>query len=142
MRPSRLPPTLLAAYRTARYEVTTRRTTLRLVVGERLPAPLRISLGHARGAGFVTPAAPFGRPRRPGAERAAFRRFLARLRGSGLRHLIGEGASGTDAPWPAEQSALVVLTWQSDAVALGRALRQNAVLWVRCGGPVLLLPLR
>ncbi|WP_291297218.1 DUF3293 domain-containing protein [Elioraea sp.] len=142
MRPSRLSATLLGNYRTARYEVAFRGLTLRLTVGEPLPPRLRAWLGEARGAALVTPAAPFGRSRLPGAERAVFRRFIAQLRRTGRRHLRGEGRSGTDASWPAEASALVALACRADAVVLGSTFRQNAVLWARRSGPVLLLPLR
>lgn len=142
MRPSRLPPALLAAYRTARYEVTVRGIPHRLAVGAPLPPSVRSRLGHTRAAAFVTPAAPYGRPRSPDAERAVFRRFLRRLRRAGRRHLIGEGRSETAGCWQPERSALVALPDRAAAAAMGRALRQNAVLWVLGGGPVQLLALR
>jgi hypothetical protein len=94
-----------------------------------------------RSATFVTAWNPLGRR----APRAVNRRALARLRACLHRHALafaeGEG-KGDDGAWPAEAHLLVFGLRRTMAAALGRRLRQNAVVFVRRGRPAELLVLR
>lgn len=139
--PSALAPALIAAYRKARYLVRHRGRTIRLRVDAPAPRIIARWLGAASGAVLVTAAAPHGVPRRAMAERAAFRRLVARATRSGVRFLIGEGDDEAGA-WPAEASLLVALHRRALAAGRGRGLAQNAVLWVPRRGPVSLVLLR
>jgi hypothetical protein len=117
------------------------RRTIRLRVEQ--PAPRAVSLWLARGAGavLVTACAPRGVPRRAAAERAAMRRLRARVLRLGLRHAAAEGGDPAGV-WPAEPSLLIPVGGIARAAAWGRALAQNAVLWVPRRGAVRLLCLR
>jgi hypothetical protein len=107
------------------------------------PSPRAMSrwFGGARGGVFVTAAAPRGIPRRPAAERAAFRRLAARMLRAGQRFLPGEGGDEAGA-WPAEASLLIALSCAAHAAPWGQRYGQNAVLWVPRRGAVRLVLLR
>lgn len=68
-------------------------------------------------------------------------RLERRLRRSGLRAAPAEGGD-EGGEWQPEPSLLVPLADARAAAALGRAFRQNAVLWVPRRGRVRLLLLR
>ncbi len=95
----------------------------------------------ARGAAVVTAWNPLGRRAPWPVNRRAQARLLARLRGCGLAFAEGEG-KGEDGAWPAEAHLLVFGLRRTMAAALGRRLRQNAVVFVRRGRPAELLALR
>jgi hypothetical protein len=112
------------------------------------PATLRIGRhapplpwGTCRHAAFVTAANPEGRPRLPGANLRANRCLEAQLRAAGLRHYPGIGAAD-DGVWPAEPSLLIFGLARRIAAALGRRLRQNAILHLSQSRHVTLVPLR
>ncbi|WP_144185232.1 DUF3293 domain-containing protein [Elioraea rosea] len=138
---SRIPLRTVPAYRAARYAVWFRDETISLSVGTTVPRRVGAWLGAAMAAVFVTPCAPRGRPRRPGVERASFRRFRARVVAARIAHLEGEGGDHAG-QWPSEPSLLVRLKHPSHAAGWGRALDQNAVLLVQRRGAVRLLLLR
>lgn len=68
-------------------------------------------------------------------------RLKHRLRRSGVRGTPAEGGDESGL-WRPEPSVLVPMADARAAAALGRALRQNAVLWVPRRGRVRLLLLR
>jgi hypothetical protein len=95
----------------------------------------------ARGAAFVTACNPLGRRAPLAVNWRAQARLRAWLGGCGLAFAEGEG-SGDDGTWPAEPHLLVFGLRRTMAAALGRRLRQNAVVFVRRGRPAELLALR
>ena len=95
----------------------------------------------ARGAAFVTACNPLGRRAPRPVNRRALARLIAWLRGRGLAFAEGDG-KGDDGAWPAEPSLLVFGLRRTMAAALGRRLRQNAVVFIRRGRPAELLALR
>lgn len=129
---------LRAAYLATAYIVALpgRRITLRI---GRPPPPL--PWGTCRHAAFVTAANPHGIAYRPCDNLRATRRLGVRLRHAGLRQLPGEGVADTG-DWPAEHSVLVFGLTPRAAAALGRHLRQNAILRLRQRSYVTLWPLR
>jgi hypothetical protein len=95
----------------------------------------------ARGAAFVTACNPLGRRAPLPLNRRALARLRARVRERGLAFAEGEG-QGDDGTWPAEPSLLVFGLRRTMAAALGRRLRQNAIVFVRRGRAAELLALR
>ena len=113
-----------------------RRVVLR--VGVR-PPPL--PWGGLRAAVFVTAWNPQGRRRTRAANARAQWRLLAALRAAGVRALPGEGL-GDARDWPPERSVLAFGIGAICGAALGRRLRQNAVVAVRRDTPVRIVSLR
>jgi len=123
-----LSPELIAAYEQAEYVVHGRFT---LNIGR--PSAALDALLEARGAAsaaFVTAANPRGEALGEAENRAA----LAALE-AGLAHPFcrGEGRD-PDGRWPAEPSLLVLGIARGEAEALGRAHRQNAIVFIEKGG--------
>ncbi len=87
-----------------------------------------IARNGGRGLAFVTAWNPRGVPRGRMVNGQAQRRLAARLRGSGLRALAGEGR-GAGHDWAPEQSLAVFGMSRAGAARLGRALRQNAIVF-------------
>ena len=129
---------LRPAYLATAYIVTLpgRHATLRI---GRNPPPL--PWGACRQAAFVTPVNPLGKAWQSCANLRARRILAIRLRRACLRHLPARGI-GDARDWPAEPSFLVFGVTPRAAAALGRDLRQNAVLHVRQSRHVTLVPLR
>jgi hypothetical protein len=115
---------LRAAYLASTYEVRRGGRRLALRVGQP-PPPL--PWGPARTAAFVTAWNPRGRLRPAACNHRAERRLEAALVALRRPLLKGEGR-GDDGAWPAERSVLVIGFRQREAAALGRRLRQNAVV--------------
>lgn len=67
--------------------------------------------------------------------RAAQERLESMLSTAGYTLIPGEGRDPAG-HWPGEPSVLVLGLPRSAAVDTGRAYRQHAVLWVRCGATV------
>lgn len=134
-----LAPALIAAYRAAWYRVDHAAGPEVLRIGRATPPRTRAWLA-ARGTGgaFVTACNPRGRRLDAAANAAAMARLTARLAAEGRPFLPGAGGDDAGA-WPAEPSVLVALETPAQAVALGRELAQNAVVWVPREGPVALL---
>lgn len=127
---------LEAVYRATAYGVTIggRKAVLRIGV-----PPPKLPWGACRQAWFVTACNPRSRPRPAAANRRAARRLVLVLRQCGLRVLPGLGR-GDAGDWPPEPSLLVFGLPRRSGPALGRALRQNAVLCVDRHA-VMLIPL-
>ncbi len=101
--------------------------------------PPRLPWGAWRQACVVTACNPNSRPRAAAANRRAARRLEAALRRRGVRALPAEGR-GDAGDWPPEPGLLVFGLPSRSAAALGRRLRQNAILRVGRRA-VLLVPL-
>ena len=111
-------------------------------VGRRSSGAERLLARHgARTGVFVTACNPLGH----GCARAwnvrAMRRLRTILRAARVAFVDGAGC-GRDGVWPAEPSVFVVGLRARAALALGRRLRQNAVVLVRPGQPAELVALR
>ena len=117
---------LAAAYRATAYVVRRAGREAALRIGA---APPPLPWGGCRQACFVTACNPGSRRRAAAVNRRLARRLRATLRRRGLRALpaVGRGDAGD---WPPEPSLLVFGLTGRSAAALGRALRQNAVLRV------------
>jgi predicted fused transcriptional regulator/phosphomethylpyrimidine kinase len=129
---------LRPAYRATAYIVALPGRRLTLRIGQP-PPPL--PWGPCRHAAFVTAANPHGIAYRPCANLRASRRLAARLRLAGLRFCRGEGVADAG-DWPAEPSVLIFGLPPRAAFAIGRQLRQNAILRLRQHSHVTLVSLR
>lgn len=117
---------LAAVYRATAYVVRLAGRGVVLRVGAP-PPPL--PWGACRHAWVVTACNPFSRPRPAASNRRAARRLEWALRRRGLR-AVPSSARGDAGDWPPEHGHLVFgLGWRP-AAALGRAIRQNAILYV------------
>ena len=134
-----LSPALIAAYERAHYVVDGHFT---LKIGRRCaPLDALLQAHRAHTATFVTAANPRGEQRSPAQNRAAQAELEASLAYPFHR---GEGRD-PDGAWPAEPSALVIGMPRGEAEALGRAYRQNAIVFIEQGAApelVLLAKLR
>jgi hypothetical protein len=117
-------------------DYVTRRGVIR--IGERSAEVDRaLSRAGASRAVFVTAWNPHGRS----APRHWNAHALARLRAGLPAFIVGYGR-GRDGTWPPEASLLVFGVRRAVAAALGRRLRQNAVVFVRRGARAELVALR
>lgn len=114
------------AYRATAYCVCWRGREVALRIGRR-PPPL--PWGACWHAWFVTAANPRSRLRPAAANGRAGRRLAEALHLHGLRW-VPVVARGDDGGWPAERGVLVFGLSGRHAAALGRRLRQNAILAV------------
>lgn len=112
------------AYRATAYCVCWRGRALALRIGRR-PPPL--PWGACRQAWFVTAANPGSRLRTTAANGRALRRLAEALHGLRWVPVVARGDHGG---WPAERGVLVFGMGERRAAALGRRLRQNAILAV------------
>jgi hypothetical protein len=123
---------LLTAYENADYVILTK-PALILKIGEHSPRldELLVANGAATAA-FVTPANPLGE-RQPAAENHAAMATLEDLiAAAGYPFYPGEGRD-PDGRWPAEPSFLIVGIYRSNAEALGRLFKQNAIVFAVMG---------
>ena len=134
-----LSPELIGAYQQAEYVVQDKFT---LKIGRRsAPLDALLEAHGASSAAFVTAANPRGEMRSEAQNRAALAELEA---GLGYPFLRGEGRD-PQGRWPAEPSLLVLGMARGEAEALGRAHRQNAIVFAEKGGApelVLLVKLR
>jgi putative PIN family toxin of toxin-antitoxin system len=122
-----LSPQLIAAYERADYEVHGHFT---LRIGRRSGALDALLEAHgAASAAFVTAANPRGEKRADADNRAALAELEASL---ACPFYKGQGRD-PDGNWPAEPSLLVVGIPRGEAEALGRAWRQNAIVFIEKG---------
>lgn len=122
-----LSPELIAAYEQAEYAVFDRFV---LKIGRRSPALDALLEAHgATSAAFITAANPRGERRSEEDNRAALAELEASLAYPFYR---GEGRD-PDGKWPAEPSLLVLGIARGEAEALGRACRQNAIVFIEKG---------
>src|SRR5688500_4646073 len=128
-----LSPELIGAYQQAEYVVQDKFT---LKIGRRsAPLDALLEAHGASSAAFVTAANPRGEMRSEAENRAALAELEA---GLGYPFLRGEGRD-PQGRWPAEPSLLVLGMARGEAEALGRAHRQNAIVFVEKGGALELL---
>lgn len=113
-----------AAYRATAYGVRCQGREVVLRVGS---APPPLPWGACRQACVVTACNPASRLRPAAVNRLAGRRLAWALRRRGLRS-VPSVARGDAGDWPPESGLLVFGISRRSAAALGRALRQNAVL--------------
>lgn len=134
---------LRVAYETAWYRVELTDGEEMLRVGE--PVPPRVAAWLAqrgkRGAAFVTAYNPHGRLASHAENAEAMGRLRTLVAARGWPALPGAGGSERG-DWPAEPSLLVALDSRTQAERLGRAFRQNAILWLPVAGVVELVWLR
>jgi uncharacterized protein DUF3293 len=127
-----LDPALLEAYRQARYAVFGERGLV-LRIGE--PNPDLDALLAAEGAStaaFITAANPRGEARSAIENRVASAALVESQRAAGYACYPGEGRD-PGGKWTPEPSVLVVGIARENALALGRELRQNAIVFVTRG---------
>lgn len=117
---------LAGVYRATAYVVRLARRDVVLRVGAP-PPPL--PWGGFRQACFVTACNPASRPRPDASNRRAARRLERALCRRGLR-AVPSVARGDAGDWPPEYGLLVFGLSRRSAAALGRAMRQNAILQV------------
>jgi hypothetical protein len=130
---------LLAAYRNTSYLADTPAGRLCIRIGE--THPVLDALLTARGLrhwAFVTAHNPLSRPSPADQNRERHARLEADVNAGGYESFAGEGV-GDDRAWPPETSLLILGMSRTDAVTLGHAHAQHAVVWGGIGAPALLL---
>lgn len=134
---------LRVAYETAWYRVELTEGAEPLRVGEPVPPRVAawIASGRKPGAAFVTACNPHGRLAAEAENAEAIGRLRALVAARGWPAVPGAGGSERG-DWPAEPSLLVALDSRAQAERLGRAFRQNAILWLPVAGAVELVWLR
>jgi hypothetical protein len=119
----------LAAYRNTDYRVG--REPCRFVLRIGIPSPhlqtLYASAGHASAA-FITAFNPHGEQQDDALNEAAHARLGEQLRQSAVIVIEGEGVA-TEGNWPPEKSFLVIGLSCEAAAEIGRAARQDAIVW-------------
>lgn len=126
-----LPPELLDAYRRTHY-VVFGEPELVLKIGERNPdLDELLEAEGASTAAFITAANPRGRRRGAWENEIANAALVKSQSGVGHRCFEGEGRA-PDRSWT-EKSALVVGIARADALVVGRAFAQNAIVFVTRG---------
>lgn len=128
-RRSTLPPTLLAAYRAARYEVSGATPPFVLRVDEPSAALAQCHEHHGvRCSAFLTAWNPGSRPVAAGVNAAAQAALEERLRAAGHRLLAGRGVDRAGR-WPPEASVLALGLEREAARLLGREFGQAGLVW-------------
>lgn len=128
---SRLPTSLLAAWRAARYEVTAAMPPFALVVDEPSAALAACHVAHhVRCSAFITACNPGGQPAAADANARNEAALEDALRARGFRFLAGRGVDPTGR-WPAEASVLVLGLGRDEAAAIGREFGQAGLV---CAG--------
>lgn len=128
---SRLSPSLLAAYRATRYEVTGAMPPFVLRVDEPSAALAACHRAHdVRCSAFVTAWNPGSRPAAAAANAAAAATLEERLRARGYRLLAGRGVDPAGR-WPAEESVLVLGLDHDAACRIARQFGQAGLV---CAG--------
>ncbi len=130
--PVPLRPDLARAYENADY-VVFGEPPIVLRIGKTSPEldALLQKAGKA-GAAFITAANPLGMPTDAATNQAAVQALLESLAGTDFTCYGGEGCD-PDHLWTPEPSLLVVGIGRADAQALGRRLRQNALVFIEKG---------
>ncbi len=135
--------TLRSAYETAWYRVELGDGSQALRVGK--PVPPRVAAWIASqgkpGAGLITACNPYGKLASTRENAEAMARLRALIAARGWPALPGAGGSDRE-DWPAEPSLLIALDSLRQAQRIGRAFRQNAILWLPQGGMVELVWLK
>lgn len=133
-------PDLVSAYEAAWYRVDLCGGTERIRVGHPVPARLAdwVRAHRKPGAAFVTACNPLGRQASATENAEAMARLAALISARGWPALPGAGGDERGV-WPEEPSMLVALDSQAQAERIGRAFRQNAILWLPAAGTVSLV---
>jgi hypothetical protein len=131
------------AYRETLFEAATPFGSVCIRVGEGEPTLDRLlGLYGARSWCFITAANPASKPLDPATNRARnqeLRRALEALALPALFHGAGRSPRGD---WEPEPSLLALGVECAEALRLGRAFGQNAVVWGRAGGVAELIDCR
>ena len=130
---------LLTAYRNTSYFADTPAGRLRIRIGEAHPVldTLLIAKGHRHWA-YVTAHNPGSVPSTADDNRRRHTHLVADVRARGYEAFPGEGI-GDDGEWPPEASLLILGMPRAEALALGDAHAQRAVVWGGVGEPALLV---
>jgi hypothetical protein len=139
-----LNPATIEAYRRAEYVVFAPAGALPqlvLKVGEpNADLDELLEAEDAATAAFVSPGNRHGRQEDARANGEAFLRMNSLLAATRYRRFAAEGRD-PEGRWPAEAAVLIAGMPRAEAEALGRALEQNAIVFVEKGGAPELLPL-
>jgi hypothetical protein len=120
---------LLAAYRAAHYQVTGAPTPFVMRVGERSAQLASVHRVHAVNcSAFITAWNPGSVSRPEDVNRASQVRLETELTRLGVTFLAGIGQDPAGV-WPGEPSVLALGVSRSEAVRLGRAFDQRAIVW-------------
>jgi hypothetical protein len=126
---SRLPASLVAAYRATRYEVTAATPPFALCVDEPSVALAACHRAHdVRCSAFVTAWNPGSRQAAAAVNSAAGTALEQRLRVRGYRLLAGRGVDPAGR-WPAEDSVLVLGLERDAAREIARQFGQAGLVW-------------
>jgi hypothetical protein len=96
---------------------------------------------HARNGAFITAWNPFSKSQSLGANEYWYRELKRYLIVRGFTFCEGEGR-GRTGEWPPESSIFVFGISRTEASAIGRRYRQNAIVYVPLGRPAELVMLR
>lgn len=130
MSTSRIPATLLKAYRQTEYRVMAPRSFV-LRIGRFSPALSRLHRqSNVASSAFITACNPRSRLL-PADENAERRRRLGEAIAGGRWPWLHGSGKHISGPWPAEASFLVLGISRGEACALGAAFDQNAIVF--CG---------
>ena len=126
---SEVPGELVEAYLATHYRVGSGADAFTLRIGEPSPALVRLyaANGHACAA-FITAWNPLSIPQPPQVNSAAHARLCEALERHGIPFIEGAGVD-PGGGWR-EQSVLALGLAREPAKELGRAYRQNAIVWV------------
>jgi hypothetical protein len=132
-------PDLIAAYRATDYRIDASPPVVARIGDASAPVDALLRAQGVTTAVFITAFNPVSRPTDAAENARAQARLLAVLNAGGHAFLPGLGI-GRVGDWPPEPSVLALGVTRAEAEALGRAYRQNAVVWIEAGrAPELLL---
>ena len=133
---------LVSAYRATDYVAQGHGCTAVVRVGQQsLVVDALLARMHVRSGAFITAWNPFSKSLSVGTNEYRDRELKRYLSVRGVAFLEGEGR-GRTGEWPPEPSILAFGISRTEASAIGRRYRQNAVVYVRRGRPAELVMLR
>lgn len=139
---SNLPPALVSAYLTTRYQVDLTAVSFELRVGARSCELLDLyEREGCRTAAFVTAWNPRGERLEDAENSLRNRALLSDIAARGLPSFTGEGR-GENSGWPPEASLLALGLLVEEAAELGRRYEQNAIVWASDDATPMLVLLR
>jgi uncharacterized protein len=124
-----LSPELLAAYRTAHYVVRSPQIVIRIGEPNRALDEL---MGEANTAAFITAANPKSEARSAEDNEFLLAALHTYVEAAGYAFVAGEGRD-PKGEWPSEPSVLILGIARGEAVKLGRAFQQNAIVFCERG---------
>ena len=127
-------PDLIAAYRNTDYRIDVSPPVIARIDEASTALDALLRAHGVTTAVFITAFNPFSRPLGDDANARAQTRLIATLAADGRATLPGLGI-GRGGDWPPEPSVLALGLSRAEAEALGRACRQNAVVWIEIGRP-------